>query len=444
MQCSICNGTLYSATFKGAKFKYCKTCNSVFIETEELKKALSSCGGDKAVEYISNVNEALIGEETRNCSVCGNKMEKIIFDDVVLDRCKQCKIIVFEEGELSKFFSKYTENKEICSNSQFITKYFREKVEETEVQDNSGSEGKAEYMQNYTGNGAKSTQETRTPNINGFLAIILILVLSIPLIVLCLLSPIISSFVLPIAIGLLIFIVKGFRTVKPQEAVAYTLFGRYYGSIKTPGFYWVNPFASPVGMIGATAISLKVRTLDSGAQKINDELGNPIQVGIIVTWQVVDTAKALFDVDDYVGFLSSQSDTALRSIIRQYPYDAPSDSNVHSLRGDSEEISEKLKVEIQKNVAFAGIKIIGARISHLAYAPEIAAAMLQRQQANAILDAKKAIVDGSVDMVTMALDKLASSNVNLDEKTKANMVNNLLVALCSNKDNQPVTRLDVI
>ena len=442
MQCSICNNSLQNASFRGANFKFCKSCNTVYIEINELKKALSSHNTDKIIENLNNINIALVNEKGYSCSICGQKMEKIAFEDVILDRCKQCNIIVFEDGELSKFFSKFTDNTEICSNLEFIKKYFKEN---TIVETDSNIERKVDNMQNNynSNNQIAPVKEIIAPHVSGF-AVLFFMILLIPFLLMSFLNPVLSAVLMPVAIVFAVFLLKGFKTVKPQEAIVYTLFGNYYGSIKTPGFYWVNPFANPVGMIGFSSISLKVRTLDSGAQKINDELGNPIQVGIIVTWQVVDTAKAIFGVDDYTNFLASQSDAALRSIIRLYPYDAPNDSDTHSLRGDSEEISEKLKVEIQKNVAFAGIKIIRAKISHLAYAPEIAAAMLQRQQANAILDAKKAIVDGSVDMVTMALDKLASSNVQLDEKTKANMVNNLLVALCSNKESQPVTRLDVI
>ena len=180
---------------------------------------------------------------------------------------------------------------------------------------------------------------------------------------------------------------------------------------------------------------------DNGKQKINDELGNPIEVGIIVIWEVADTAKAMFNVEDYRTFISAQSDSALRNIVRMYPYDTPEDSDTPSLRGDSAEISAKLKAEIQRNVRVAGINVVDAKITHLAYAPEIAIAMLQRQQAAAVIDAKKAIVDGAVGMVEMALNRLSSNNiVQLDETEKAKMVNNLLVTLCSNKEAQPVIK----
>ena len=237
------------------------------------------------------------------------------------------------------------------------------------------------------------------------------------------------------------FLINGFKILKPQEALVYTLFGKYYGTLKNAGFYWVNPLASTTLGI----ISLKASTLDNGQQKINDVMGNPIQVGIIVTWEIQDTAKALFNVNNYTSFLSAQCDSALRNIVRLYPYDAPEDSNIQSLKDDSAEISEKLKARIQDCVSVAGINIIDARITHLAYSSEIAAAMLQRQQANAVIDAKRAIVDGAVGMVEMAIDKLSlNKNINLDEKTKASMVNNLLVVLCSNKDSQPVVRNDLL
>ena len=221
-----------------------------------------------------------------------------------------------------------------------------------------------------------------------------------------------------------------------------TLFGKYAGSLKGAGFHWINPLAQSVTPF--VPISLKARTLESGKQKINDELGNPIEVGIIVIWEVQDTAKAMFNVNDYNTFLSAQSDSALRNIVRTYPYDATEGSGKQTLRGDSQEISEKLKAEIQKNVSVAGLNIIDAKITHLAYAPEIAVAMLQRQQAAAIIDAKRAIVDGAVGMVEMALNKLKSDNiVNLSDDDKAKMINNLLVILCSNKDAQPVLKNDI-
>lgn len=241
-----------------------------------------------------------------------------------------------------------------------------------------------------------------------------------------------------------IFIASGLRILKPQEAFVLTLFGKYAGSIKEAGFHWVNPFMSSLNGIEGFTVSLKARTLDNGKQKINDELGNPIDVGIMVTWEIQDTAKAVFNVNNYASFLSAQCDSALRNIVRLYPYDAPDDSDKKSLRGDSSEISERLKLEIQRSVVAAGINIIDARITHLAYSSEIAVAMLQRQQAKAVVEAKKTIVDGAVGIVEMALKQLeANGNIHLDDKTKANMVNNLLVVLCANKESQPVIRNDI-
>lgn len=236
-----------------------------------------------------------------------------------------------------------------------------------------------------------------------------------------------------ISVILLACLLPGFKLLKPQEAMVLTVFGKYIGTLRGAGFHYVNPFAQSATFF--VPISLKAMTLDNGKQKINDELGNPIEVGIIVIWEVQDTAKALFNVDDYKSFLSAQCDSALRNIVRMYPYDSPEDSGVQSLRGDSQEISAKLKAEIQRNVKVAGLNIVDAKISHLAYSPEIAVAMLQRQQAAAVVDAKKAIVDGAVGMVEMALNKLSSNNiVQLDENQKAKMVNDLLVILCSNKE----------
>ena len=259
----------------------------------------------------------------------------------------------------------------------------------------------------------------------------------------------------------------GLKVVGPNEALVLTLFGRYYGTLRGEGFFFVNPFviavnpaADPnavtaarqatvgveqtmrlaaVALKSSKKISLKAITLNNEKQKINDKLGNPIIIGIVVIWQVVNTAKAVFSVDNYTEFLSIQCDSALRNTVRNYPYDTPGDDNEISLRGSSQEIAEKLKEEIQEKVEMAGLKILEARITHLSYAPEIAAAMLQRQQASAIIDARQMIVEGAVSMVEMALDKLNDKNiVQLDEERKAAMVSNLLVVLCGNRDVQPV------
>ena len=276
----------------------------------------------------------------------------------------------------------------------------------------------------------------------------------------------------------------GLKVLKPQEALVLTLFGKYIGTLKGEGFYFVNPFCTGVNPAAATKlsqsgdvdnsqqsligvlsnanganaaavqaaengkkISLKIMTLSNSRQKINDCLGNPIEIGIAVMWRVVDTAKAVFNVDNYKEYLSLQCDSALRNIVRIYPYDvAPGVDTTGdgiadegSLRGSSETVAARIRDEIQSKVQAAGIEIIEARITYLAYAPEIAAVMLQRQQASAIIDARKMIVDGAVGMVEMALERLSENKtVELDEERKAAMVSNLLVVLCGNKDAQPV------
>lgn len=260
----------------------------------------------------------------------------------------------------------------------------------------------------------------------------------------------------------------GLKVIKPNEALVLTLFGKYYGTLKEPGFYFVNPFASAInptmagksvdasvngeGNVSASVgivkkdsasgrkLSIKALTLNNGKQKINDLMGNPIEIGVVVIWRVANTAKAVFNVDDYMEYLSIQTDSALRNIVRLYPYDiAGEGEDEQSLRGSSQKVADELKAEIQTKVEVAGLEILEARITHLAYAPEIAAAMLQRQQASAIIDARKMIVDGAVGMVEMALERLNENNiVELDEERKAAMVSNLLVVLCGNKDAQPI------
>lgn len=261
-------------------------------------------------------------------------------------------------------------------------------------------------------------------------------------------------------------IYAGLKILKPNEALVLTLFGKYYGTLKGEGFYFVNPFVSAVNpgskstssatltMEGSAhdknvkdvsvnlpnkKISLKAMTLNNDKQKINDAMGNPIIIGIVVIWKVVNTTKAVFNVDNYTEYLSIQCDSALRNIVRLYPYDTFGDDNEKTLRGSSIEIAKKLQDEIQSKVEIAGLEVIEARITHLSYAPEIAAAMLQRQQASAIIDARQMIVEGAVGMVEMALEKLSENEiVQLDEERKAAMVSNLLVVLCGNKDAQPI------
>lgn len=278
-----------------------------------------------------------------------------------------------------------------------------------------------------------------------------------------------------LALGWIPFL--GLKVLRPQEALVLTLFGKYAGTLKEAGFYYVNPFCTGVnpaaktrlnqsgdvgdeahktysasknggaGEIISRKISLKIMTLNNNRQKINDCLGNPIEIGIAVMWKVTDTARAVFNVDNYKEYLSLQCDSALRNIVRVYPYDVASNvdttgdgvSDEGSLRGSSEVVAARIRDEIQLKVADAGIEVVEARITYLAYAPEIAAVMLQRQQASAVIDARKMIVDGAVGMVELALERLGSKQiVDLDEERKAAMVSNLLVVLCGNHDAQPI------
>lgn len=284
------------------------------------------------------------------------------------------------------------------------------------------------------------------------------------------------------ALSVILFVIlcilpAGLKVLKPQEALVLTLFGKYVGTLKDDGFYFVNPFCVAVNPAAKTKlsqsgdvnkpstsvflqsgtraetemvskkISLKMMTLNNAVQKINDCLGNPVEIGIAVIWKVNDTYKAVFNVDNYKEYLSLQCDAALRNVVRVYPYDVAQNVDTTgdgqaddgSLRGSSEIVAKRIRDEIQSKVELAGIEIIEARITYLAYAPEIASVMLQRQQASAIIDARKMIVDGAVGMVEMALERLQENGtVELDEERKAQMVSNLLVVLCGNKDAQPV------
>lgn len=225
----------------------------------------------------------------------------------------------------------------------------------------------------------------------------------------------------------------GFTAVNPNEARVLQFVGSYAGTLKTPGFWWVNPLAFP-----RRAVSQRVRNFESAKLKVNDKDGNPIEIAAIVVWRVTDTAEAVFQVDDYENFLRVQTEAALRILATSYSYDAHDDA-LPSLRTAHAEIIDRLKTEIQDRLAKAGIEVIEARISHLAYAPEIAQAMLRRQQAGAVVAARSRIVEGAVGMVQMALDELSSKGVvELDEERKAAMVSNLLVVLCSEQNTQPV------
>lgn len=324
------------------------------------------------------------------------------------------------------------------------------------------------------------TEKTLNNRKNGMVVLLLLVLVYVASIVLFIFG--VSYDILPLTLISCVWFVFGWifflglKVLKPQEALVLTLFGKYIGTLKEPGFYFVNPFCTAVNPAAGTKlnqsgdvkvlgakqssggvdvsidiptkkISLKIMTLNNNRQKINDCLGNPVEIGIAVMWRVVDTAKAVFNVDNYKEYLSLQCDSALRNIVRIYPYDiAPNVDTTGdgiadegSLRGSSEVVAARIKDEIQDKVSEAGIEILEARITYLAYAPEIAAVMLQRQQASAIIDARKMIVDGAVGMVEMALERLSENRiVDLDDERKAAMVSNLLVVLCGNHDAQPV------
>ena len=318
-------------------------------------------------------------------------------------------------------------------------------------------------------------EEHPAPSINGMLVLLLnsLLILAAIAVFILAVTPAADTWAFSLRIiiivltSLLGFIVGpilyiGLKILKPNEALVLTLFGRYYGTLRGEGFYYVNPFVSAVNpaaksegtpavpvqtghgssvsiSIPNKKLTLKAMTLNNEKQKVNDALGNPIIIGIVVIWKVVNTAKAVFNVDNFKEFLSIQCDSALRNIVREFPYDASDDEGEKSLRGSSLEVAAKLKEEIQGKVEIAGLEILEARITHLSYAPEIAAAMLQRQQASAIIAARQMIVEGAVGMVEMALEQLNRNQVvELDEERKAAMISNLLVVLCGNRDAQPI------
>ena len=419
MKCPKCETELSLYNREGLKISYCKKCKTMWIKFPALQKIGEML--DLKIPLINPVEmESIkVKEEPRTCPECAKSMDKVYFNGMVVDKCSDCNGILFDNGELSKYFNLFMKNPVgLVDNLAFLENYCnKSRVERQEFV------SKELEIQS-------KEKERRVVSINGFAMLFIMLIgagfawvfFLLQLFPLGMISVILLACLLP-----------GFKLLKPQEAMVLTVFGKYIGTLRGAGFHYVNPFAQSATFF--VPISLKAMTLDNGKQKINDELGNPIEVGIIVIWEVQDTAKALFNVDDYKSFLSAQCDSALRNIVRMYPYDSPEDSGVQSLRGDSQEISAKLKAEIQRNVKVAGLNIVDAKISHLAYSPEIAVAMLQRQQAAAVVDAKKAIVDGAVGMVEMALNKLSSNNiVQLDENQKAKMVNDLLVILCSNKE----------
>lgn len=273
-------------------------------------------------------------------------------------------------------------------------------------------------------------KEKKGFSINGF-GMLLILLLAGAFIVSQIIAHQISA-VLFIVIAAIVFILPGFFMVQPNQAKVMTFFGSYVGTVKNNGLQWTIPF-----FISRT-ISLRIRNFESSQMKVNDNHGNPIEIATVVVWSVDDTAEAIFEVDDYVSFVNIQSESALRNMAISYPYDQHEGDEI-ALRSHPKEVSEALKVEIQDRLKEAGVKVHEARISHLAYSPEIANAMLQRQQASAIISARSKIVDGAVGMVQMALSQLSEKGiVELDEERKAAMVSNLLVVLCGDQNTQPV------
>ena len=431
MNCPKCNVELGVYNRNGLNIRYCKTCKSMWISFPTLQKIGEMLDLKTQIVNPVDMEPLKIKEELRACPSCSSTMHKVFFNGIIVDKCVDCNGVWFDNGELSKYFSLFMKQPAgVIDNLVFLETYCNPERKAKQEEQNLSSQtielqGKEE--------------ERRAVSMNGFFMLFVILVLGL---FAWLFISITWGFLGILLIAVMVFTCMGFKLLKPQEAMVLTVFGKYVGTLKGAGFHWVNPLAQSVTPF--MPISLKAMTLENGKQKINDELGNPIEVGIIVIWEVKDTAKAIFNVNDYSSFLSAQSDSALRNIVRTYPYDATDDSGKQTLRGDSQEISAKLKAEIQKNVKVAGLNIVDAKITHLAYAPEIAVAMLQRQQATAVIDAKRAIVDGAVSMVEMALNRLKADNVvNLSDEDKAKMVNNLLVILCSNKEAQPMLKGDI-
>lgn len=287
-----------------------------------------------------------------------------------------------------------------------------------------------------------TVQEKTREAMSGWLSLILLLLflaLDIVVFTVGVAGPVVwmiiaSSVIFPV----ILFLFAGLFTISPNEARVLQLFGRYIGTVHNPGLRYANPLYTK------RRISVRVRNFETERSKVNDTDGNPIEMAAVVVWKVVDTAVAAFEVDDYVNFVRVQSETAVRNLATQYPYDTDQEGEI-SLRGDTEEIAARLKTEIQDRLDEAGVEVLEARITHLAYAPEIASAMLQRQQAGAIIAARSRIVEGAVSMVQMALDQLSDREiVELDEERKAAMVSNLLVVLCGDKATQPVVNTDAL
>lgn len=267
---------------------------------------------------------------------------------------------------------------------------------------------------------------------SGWAAFFILLTTLIAAVVLIIIGPPIIKIIMGVWTLFNVFFLLGLFFVNPNEARVLQLFGKYSGTTRRTGLQWANP------LLSKKRVSLRIRNFETGRMKVNDVVGNPIEIATIVVWKVVDTAEACFEVDDYQEFVKIQSESAVRNMATQYPYDS-GDDDVISLRGSTADISDKLKVEIQERLDKAGVEVLEARISHLAYSPEIAEAMLRRQQAGAIVAARKLIVEGAVGMVEMALEQLSQKHIiELDHERKASMVSNLLVVLCGETSTQPV------
>jgi regulator of protease activity HflC (stomatin/prohibitin superfamily) len=281
------------------------------------------------------------------------------------------------------------------------------------------------------------TQERELGGVSGWLVVFTVLLVAIGTFWLMVITDDVDGFDWLKAAGVAVLILDalllaGLTVVNPNEASVVTLFGVYKGTIKRAGFWWVNPLTT------RRKLSLRVRNFESAKLKVNERDGNPIEIAAVVVWRIVETFEAVFNVDDYENFVHVQSEAAVRNLATTYPYDSHEDGSV-SLRLSAGEVADRMRHEIQERLAKAGIEVIEARISHLAYAPEIAGAMLRRQQATAIIAARQKIVEGAVGMVEMALDEISRKNVvSLDEERKATMVSNLLVVLCSEKGVEPV------
>ena len=327
MNCPKCKEELENLQIKGLNILYCKQCKGIYIKFPMLKKMSEMLQTKTEIINPAEMETIKVKEEQRICPDCSKPMDKVYFNGIIVDKCSECNSIWFDNGELAKYFNLFLKKPvEVCDNKTFITTQCNKPVSkdteyhELEIQ--------------------SKEKEKPVSSINGFMVLAALIVSALLAIPFALFIP----WIIPILSIVGIVMIVGFKILKPQEALALTIFGEYIGTLRGAGFHWVNPLAQSATPL--TTISLKAMTLDNGKQKINDELGNPIEVGIIVIWEVADTAKAIFNVDNYKTFISAQSDSALRNIVRMYPYDAPEDSGIVSLRGDSVEISAKWRYAV--------------------------------------------------------------------------------------------------